>query len=170
MNFFERQRRVALGFLEHIGTISIARYRNQHPPIDWGRLMHEWDSGEGGDDSILRRLEPDVPGLLLSYFACHGTLPLHVDSVGPGNLTFGAIVHTTRDLELDADGESVGVDPGAIFLLDPTSRHGAKADGSFVFATMDLPSHEAPTAEKFRRRVSRDLRRIAARHPMKEKQ
>jgi len=169
MNFFERNRRVALGFLEHIGSISIARYRNHSSSVDWERLMKEWDTGESGQGNDLRRLDPDIPGLTLTYFACHGSLPLHVDMVGRNKLTFGAIIHSRAPLSIDAPHESVEVEAGAVFMLDPSKEHGATADESFLFATIDLAEHEAPTAEKFRRRLNRDLRRISDRHAIKEK-
>ena len=165
----ERNRRIALGFLEHIGSISIARYRNRSQSIDWARLMKEWDTGENGEGNDLRKLDPDVPGLVLTYFACHGSLPLHIDMVGRNKLTFGAIIHSSAPLSLDAPQQSVEVEAGALFVLDPATQHGATTDGSFLFATIDLAEHEAPTAEKFRRRVNRDLRRIADRHANKEK-
>lgn len=164
----ERNRRKALGFLEHIGSISIARYRNRSQSIDWSRLMKDWDTGESGEMNDLRKLDPDVPGLVLSYFACHGNLPLHIDKVGYNRLTFGAIIHSTAPLSIDAPHQSVEVEAGALFVLDPNKQHGATACGSFLFATIDLPEHEAPTAEKFRRRVERDLGRIAERHAIKE--
>ena len=168
MLFSERNRRIALGFLEHIGTISIARYRSRFAGIDWARIMREWDHGESGDENPLKRLSPDVPGLALTYYACHGTLPLHVDAVGRKILTFGVILHAQGSLRLNAADGSVEVDAGSLYMLDPRSQHGAIASGSFVFAAVDLPEHEAPTAEKFRRRVSRDIRKINERHARKE--
>lgn len=168
MNFFERNRRVALGFLEHIGNISIARYRNRTAGVDWSVLMDRWDPGQSDKGTVLRRLDPDVPDLELTYFACHGTLPLHVDMIGRKSLTFGAILHCAEELHLNASEGSVEVEAGTLFMLDPSIRHGAQAEGRFLFATIDLPEHQAPTVEKFRRRVGKDIRRIAQKHGHKE--
>lgn len=166
MHITEKNRRVALGFLEHVGSISIARYPGKNPKINWQRVLHSWDGKAEGE--ILRRLTPDIPGLHMEYYVCDGRLLQHVDEVDDGVITMGIVLQGSEDLQLNASGSRIEIGEGDIFALDPKKRHGAETNKSFVFATRDYRLHELPTLEKFRRKTEKDLRKISAHYPVLE--
>ena len=106
-----RYDRKRLGFLEHYGSISLARYPDRSPCVDWHRAVDLWSEGSG----YLRRLETGMANLWSSLFVCDGRLPLHVDMVGKGVTTMGMIIANESSLKIASKEQVVQADSGDIF-------------------------------------------------------
>lgn len=164
----ERKYRSALGYIEHVGSISLARHHDQLPPISWEAVEKETcEQHVGPRKGPLEYMPIPIEGLWASWFVCHGRLPLHVDEVGSDMSTLGLIAVADEDLELNAGGRHVEASPGDMFVLDPARRHGAETKGMLVFGARDLRKHELPKADKARRMFMRDLTKIAKRYGRK---
>lgn len=152
-----RLTRQRLGFLEHIETISIARYPDRSPCINWNKAVDLWSVGSGS----LRKIETGLTSLWSTFFVCDGNLPLHVDMIGKNMTTMGMIIANESPILITTEAQKVAADACDIFALDPEEEHGAETHGRFIFATRDLKNHELPTVEKARRLFLRDLARIS---------
>jgi hypothetical protein len=95
----------------------------------------------------------------LEFYVSTGSLPLHVDDLGPENgLIIGMILECADDFELTTGRSRAAAKAGDVYLLEPGRRHGALTEGFYAFAALDVPVGGDVCPERFRKRVVDELR------------
>lgn len=153
----DQLKRRNLGFLENVGPISLARYPDRSPAVNWYEAIDKWAIGE----ERLKKIEFPFGGLWSTFYVCNGSLPLHVDILEENALTYGMIVSNSHDLIIKTKNVQLPAQAGDIYALNPNEDHGAETEGLFVFAARDLKYHSLPTVEKARRLFLRDIQIVA---------
>jgi len=147
-----RIKKVELGFLEHVGSASIARYPDRGPFLDWTKITVRWQ-----DQRNEKQINFAIEKLWAKYYG-HNEYTQVFESK-PDKIQIIMIVYCEENISLKIGKHDSEVNVGDIIAIDPGQN--IKATGNFIIAKRNFKEHEVPKVEKARRLFLKDLQKIS---------